>query len=149
MLPPVPRLDDYGISSKHGFLPEEPPLEALGHPYYKRWEQVVSNLQALLLSRRLRQTIETLPIITASRLREPAEWRRAYVLLSFMTHAYIWGGDRPVEVRLLGFRGTKTVLWLTCIAESPTIDLYTIHTSVQLPRTSYSRDLRWRMPLEL
>ncbi|KAK4693934.1 indoleamine 2,3-dioxygenase, partial [Lecanoromycetidae sp. Uapishka_2] len=97
MLPPIPFPEDYGVSNYHGFLPEEPPLELLPDPYYKRWEQVVSNLQALLLSRRLRSTIESLPIVTASRLRTEAEWRRAYVLLSFMTHAYIWGGDSPAE----------------------------------------------------
>ena len=98
MLPPIPFPDDYGVSQSYGFLPDELPLEALPDPYYKRWEYVVSNLQALLLSKRLRHTIDTLPIVTASRLRTPAEWRRAYVLLSFMTHAYIWGGDRPEEV---------------------------------------------------
>lgn len=100
MLPPVPFPEDYGVSEYNGFLPEESPLEMLSDPYYKRWEQVVSNLQALLLSRRLRYTIESLPIVTASRLRSEAEWRRAYVLLSFMTHAYIWGGDTPAEVCL-------------------------------------------------
>ena len=98
MLPPIPYPDDYGVSQYYGFLPNELPLEILPDPYYKRWEYVVSNLQALLLSKRLRHTIESLPIVTASRLRTPAEWRRAYVLLSFMTHAYIWGGDRPEEV---------------------------------------------------
>ena len=98
MLPPIPYPDDYGVSQYYGFLPNELPLEILPDPYYKRWEYVVSNLQALLLSKRLRHTIDNLPIVTASRLRTPAEWRRAYVLLSFMTHAYIWGGDRPEEV---------------------------------------------------
>ena len=98
MLPPVPSIDDYGIS-EYGFLPNTYPLEILPDPYYRRWEAIVSNLQALLLSKRLRNVINDLDIITASRLRAPAEWRRAYVLLSFMTHAYIWGGDKPAEVR--------------------------------------------------
>ena len=97
MLPPLPSLDSYGISA-YGFLPIILPLEILPDPYYRRWEAVVSNLQALLLSRRLRHVINDLDIITASRLRSPAEYRRAYVLLSFMTHAYIWGGDTPEEV---------------------------------------------------
>lgn len=98
MLPPIPSLDSYGISA-YGFLPIILPLEILPDPYYRRWEAIVANLQALLLSRRLRHVINDLDIITASRLRYPAEWRRAYVLLSFMTHAYIWGGDSPEEVR--------------------------------------------------
>lgn len=98
MLPPVPSLDEYGISA-YGFLPIILPLEILPDPYYRRWEAIVANLQALLLSRRLRHVVDDLDIITASRLRSLPEWRRAYVLLSFMTHAYIWGGDTPEEVR--------------------------------------------------
>lgn len=98
MLPPIPYLEDYGLSEQHGFLPDELPLEKLSDPYYKEWETIVANLQALLLSRRLKARINSLPIVTASRLRTGPEWRRAYLLLSFMTHAYIWGGDKPEEV---------------------------------------------------
>ncbi|KAG8526659.1 uncharacterized protein KY384_008088 [Bacidia gigantensis] len=98
MLPPLPSLDAYDISPHNGFLPEEPPLEVLPDPYYTKWEAVVKHLQALVLSKRLREVVQDLPVITTSRLRRPAEWRRAYSLLSLMTHAYIWGGDRPEEV---------------------------------------------------
>jgi indoleamine 2,3-dioxygenase len=98
MLPPLPNLADYGISEQYGFLPPEPPLQILPNPYYSHWEAIVGNLQALLLSRRLRTVIQKLPILETSRLRSPAEWRRAYVLLAFMTHGYIWGGDVPAEV---------------------------------------------------
>lgn len=79
-------------------MSDEAPLEVLPDPYYKEWETVVANLQALLLSKRLKRRVDTLPIVTASRLRTTPEWRRAYLLLSFMTHAYIWGGDKPEEV---------------------------------------------------
>ncbi|KAL9632874.1 MAG: hypothetical protein Q9164_005036 [Protoblastenia rupestris] len=97
MLPPIPRLEDYDVSVFNGFLPDEPPLEVLPDPYYEKWEAIVKHLQALLLCKRLREVVQDLPVITTSRLRRPAEWRRAYVLLSFMAHAYIWGGDRPEE----------------------------------------------------
>ena len=100
MIPPVPVLEDYGISPGYGFLPMELPLEALPDPYYAKWEAIAKNLQALVLSRRLRGVIKGLPVLSTSRLQHPAEWRRAYVLLAFMTHAYIWGGDRPEEVRI-------------------------------------------------
>lgn len=99
MLPPLPVLGDYGLSPEHGFLPVELPLEVLPDPYYSRWEVIIANLQALLLSKRLRALIQNLPILSTSRLSHPAEWRRAYMVLSFMTHAYIWGGDEPEEVR--------------------------------------------------
>ncbi len=100
MLPPIPVLADYGISAEHGFLPLELPLEVLPDPYYSKWEAIIANLQSLLLSKRLRGLIQALPILSTSRLDQPAQWRRAYVLLSFMTHAYIWGGDEPEEVCL-------------------------------------------------
>lgn len=98
MLPPLPKLEDYDISPHNGFLPDEPPLQYLPDPYYGKWEAIVGNLQALLLSKRIRSIIQELPIVTTCRLRSEPEWRRAYHLLSFMTHAYVWGGDQPEEV---------------------------------------------------
>lgn len=94
----IPRLEDYDISPIHGFLPEEPPLELLPNPYYDRWESIVRNLQGLLLSRRLRGVVDRLPILSTHRLRSEPEWRRAYSILAFITHAFIWGGDAPAEV---------------------------------------------------
>ena len=73
-------------------------MELLPDPYYHQWEAIVGNLQALLLSKRLRGVIEKLPILSTTRLKHVLEWRRAYVLLAFVTHAYIWGGDKPEEV---------------------------------------------------
>ncbi len=106
MIPPIPLLSDYGISPEHGFLPIELPLDILPDPYYSKWEIIIENFQALLLSRRLREVIERMPVLSTSRLRHPAEWRRAYILLSFMTHGYIWGGKSPEEVGLsLPFSG--------------------------------------------
>jgi len=99
MIPAIPSLEDYGISPEYGFLPDELPLELLPDPYYNRWEAVVANLQALILSRRLREVVNRLPILSTSNLLHPAEWRRAYMLLAFMTHGYIWGGNKPEEVR--------------------------------------------------
>lgn len=101
MLPPVPTLSDYGISPERGFLPSELPLEILPDPYYTKWEAIVSNLQGLLLSRRLRQTVDRLPTLSTAYLRTESEWRRAYVILVFILHGYVWGGNRPAEVYTL------------------------------------------------
>ena len=98
MLSPIPALSEYGISPKHGFLPPETPLDVLPIAYYASWEVIVSNLQALLLSRRLRQAIDRLPILSTSYLQADSEWRRAYVVLVFMLHGYVWGDDKPAEV---------------------------------------------------
>ncbi|PMD66168.1 indoleamine 2,3-dioxygenase alpha type [Hyaloscypha bicolor E] len=97
MLPPVPVLSDYGISPEYGFLPAELPLERLPDPYYNKWEAIVANLQGLVLSKRLRGVIERLPILSTAGLEHDSEWRRAYSLLCFMAHGYIWAGDIPSE----------------------------------------------------
>ncbi|KAG0652561.1 Indoleamine 2 [Hyphodiscus hymeniophilus] len=97
MIPPIPKLGDYGISPEYGFLPAELPLERLPDPYYNKWEAVVANLQGLILSKRLRGVIERLPVLSTAGLEHDSEWRRAYSLLCFMAHGYIWGGDSPSE----------------------------------------------------
>ena len=98
MLPPLPVLGDYGISPEYGFLPAELPLERLPDPYYNKWEAIVANLQGLILSKRLRGVIDRLPILSTAGLEHDSEWRRAYSLLCFMAHGYIWAGDIPSEV---------------------------------------------------
>jgi len=97
MIPPIPILSEYGISPEYGFLPAELPLERLPDPYYNKWEAVVANLQGLILSKRLRGVIERLPVLSTAGLEHDSEWRRAYSLLCFMAHGYIWGGDSPEE----------------------------------------------------
>lgn len=98
MLPSIPRLEDYEVSRVHGFLPDELPLERLPQLYYRCWEDVAASLQSLILSRRLRSVIERMPVLSSDSLTTQSEWRRAYVVLAFLTHAYIWGGDTPEEV---------------------------------------------------
>ncbi|KAK4133924.1 Indoleamine 2,3-dioxygenase [Trichocladium antarcticum] len=97
MLPPVPVLADYGLSPTHGFLPDVLPLTRLPDPYYNKWEAVVANLQGLILSKRLRGVVDRLPVLSTIGLEHDAEWRRAYMLLCFMAHGYIWGGDSPSD----------------------------------------------------
>lgn len=99
MLPAIPDLRDwrYGVSPKYGFLPDVLPLTRLPDPYYNKWEAVVANLQALILSRRLRSVVDRLPVLSTFGLEDEAEWRRAYMLLCFIAHAYIWGDDQPEE----------------------------------------------------
>lgn len=97
MLPPIPDLADYGLSQTRGFLPDRLPLTRLPDPYYNKWEAIVANLQALILSRRLRGVVDRLPVLSTIGLEDDAEWRRAYSLLGFMAHGYVWGGDEPAD----------------------------------------------------
>ncbi|KAF2126855.1 indoleamine 2,3-dioxygenase-like protein [Dothidotthia symphoricarpi CBS 119687] len=98
MLPPLPRLADYDVSPENGFLPAEIPLDVLPDAYYQPWETVVRNFQSLILTKRLRRIVEALPVLSTDFLLTEAEWRRAYSVLGFIVHAYVWGGDRPADI---------------------------------------------------
>lgn len=97
MRSPIPNLAHYGISPNHGFLPDALPLARLPDPYYNKWEAVAANLQNLILTKRLRGIIDRLPVLTTDGLEHESEWRRAYSMLTFFAHGYIWGGDKPCD----------------------------------------------------
>ncbi|KAK3070004.1 hypothetical protein LTR53_011197 [Teratosphaeriaceae sp. CCFEE 6253] len=94
---PIPNPEDFDVSPSNGFLSAEPPLQALSDPYYEPWEHVVKNLQGLILSGRLHGVVDKLPILSTDRLDGLPQWRRAYSVLAFIAHAYIWGGKKPAE----------------------------------------------------
>jgi hypothetical protein len=150
MIPPIPRLADYGVSAETGFLPIELPLQCLPHPVYERWERIINNFQSLLLSKRLRPIIDRLPVIPTSHLETEPEWRRAYSILSFMAHGYIWGGEKPAEVgpRACPFVSASQAL-LTALSETPTTDHLSSSTSRRTSVRSSSGHLQRLMLVEL
>lgn len=85
--------------SRYGFLPDELPVQRLGDPYYDGWEFIMDNLSDLLQTRSLRDAVDDLGVASTSRLSSVGEWRRAYLILSFFTHSYIWEAGGPAEVR--------------------------------------------------
>ncbi|KAK3681048.1 Indoleamine 2,3-dioxygenase [Podospora appendiculata] len=93
----LPKLSAFGITS-NGFLPEEAPIDRLQSPHYEPWETLIRHLPEFLEAGTLRAKVNNLPILPASHLTADAEWRRAYVILCMLTHAYIWGGDTPYEI---------------------------------------------------
>ncbi|KAF7535713.1 hypothetical protein G7054_g5114 [Neopestalotiopsis clavispora] len=84
--------------SKNGFLPSSAPLQRLTDPYYALWELLAEKLPELLERKLLRYIVDSSQVLSTDRLQSEEEWRRAYVVLVFLAHAYIWGGDRPSEV---------------------------------------------------
>ncbi|KAH3673379.1 hypothetical protein WICPIJ_009840, partial [Wickerhamomyces pijperi] len=93
---PLPDLKEYDVSEKTGFLPEEMPLESLG-PYYEPWERIARVLPALVLTKRVRSVVDALPVLSVSHLQSEAEYRRAYSILGFLAHSYIWGVAEPTN----------------------------------------------------
>lgn len=86
----LPQLSDYDVSPLTGFLPEKAPVSSLPD-YYSSWEYVVGILPSLLLSNRLRKVIEGLPLLEVDQLETTGQQRRAYAILGFLGHAYVWG----------------------------------------------------------
>ncbi|GAB1321010.1 hypothetical protein MFIFM68171_11220 [Madurella fahalii] len=90
-------LQEYAVTS-NGFLPEVVPLDRLPDPYYSPWESLAESLSDYLEDRTLRSRVDQLPVLSAEHLASEAEWRRACVILGFLTHAYIWGGEKAAEI---------------------------------------------------
>lgn len=93
---PIPDPTNYDVSLETGFLPEEPPPKRLP-AYYEPWEEVADDLPALILTKQIRKRITALPNLDASRLSGKAEIRRAYSILGFLAHAYVWCRPTPVS----------------------------------------------------
>lgn len=92
------KLEEFAVSPSNAFLPDQLPLTQLPDPYYAPWEAVLSHLPTLLCSASLRNHIDQLDVLSTSRLSGEREWQRAYLILSFFTHGYIWEAGGPSEV---------------------------------------------------
>ncbi|KAI0883783.1 indoleamine 2,3-dioxygenase [Annulohypoxylon maeteangense] len=90
-------LSGYSIS-KNGFLPAREPLRRLPSSYYAPWETLLDDLPLLIKERRIRKAVDRMQGLSTNKLHTEEEWRRAYVVLSFLSHAYIWGGEKASEV---------------------------------------------------
>ncbi|KAI5922360.1 indoleamine 2,3-dioxygenase [Camillea tinctor] len=84
--------------TKNGFLPDREPLRRLPDLYYEPWEIILDHLPKLLKEGNVRKAVDSLDVLSIDRLSADEEWRRAYVILSFLTHGYIWGGRKPADV---------------------------------------------------
>ncbi|KAJ6780012.1 hypothetical protein PWT90_05528 [Aphanocladium album] len=84
--------------TRNAFLPDKSPVQVLSDPYYQPWEVVAQNLAGLIDEGTIHDAVRRIPILSVDKLVSEAEWRRAYTLLAFLTHAYVWGGDKPEEV---------------------------------------------------
>lgn len=96
---PLPSLEEYGFSESTGFLPKDLPVTRLSDAYYSKWESIANNLPSLILTRKIRQIVDRLPVLEVkpSLLSNVGELRRAYSVLCFITNAYVWGVDKPCD----------------------------------------------------
>ncbi|OMH81645.1 Indoleamine 2,3-dioxygenase [Zancudomyces culisetae] len=90
-------LDQYEVNLESGFIPAEEPLSRLPNPYYEPWEELASNISQYLLAKVLRDKVKSMPVLTIEKLATRREEHRAYVVLCFLSHAYIWGLNQKAE----------------------------------------------------
>ncbi|KAK7208611.1 Indoleamine 2,3-dioxygenase [Myxozyma melibiosi] len=96
---PIPSPEDYDISLSTGFVPSTLPLARIPDPYYSPWEAVASNVHFLIMARQIRPVVDSpaFPLLSVDRLRSTPERRRAYSILGFIAHAYIWAGPSACD----------------------------------------------------
>ncbi|KAI9017447.1 Indoleamine 2,3-dioxygenase [Gaertneriomyces semiglobifer] len=94
--PPIPELEDYDVHPIHGFLPVDPPPMRRLPDYFEPWEEIMDDLNSLLLAGSLRKRCNELPLLSTEVLRSKREWQRAYMILSFIGQAYVWGKNEGV-----------------------------------------------------
>ncbi|OMH86288.1 Indoleamine 2,3-dioxygenase [Zancudomyces culisetae] len=94
----MPRsLEEYDVNLVNGFTPEQTPLSRLPDEYYSPWEDLVSRLTDHLLAGRFRERVLQLPLLSIDRLTCRREYQRAYVVLTFLAHSYVWGLHQKAE----------------------------------------------------
>lgn len=82
----------------HGFLPNQDPITHLPKEL-KAWDDFAYQLPKYLTSHRFRDFVKALPEFNIGALKTGEEFERAMMILSFITHAYVWlGGAKPAEI---------------------------------------------------
>ena len=92
----IPSISDYRVSPELGFLPSAPPLRCLPSSY-RNWDSLASKISVLISSKTLRSRVKKLAVISTNHLENQEQLRRAFVVLGFLIHAYVWcdGSDHP------------------------------------------------------
>ncbi|KNC84288.1 hypothetical protein SARC_03489 [Sphaeroforma arctica JP610] len=95
----VPIPEDYDISKRRGFLPDQDPLQNLSS-YYASWDAAVKQLPSYLLAGCTRKQLDRIPLLSTDQLTTEAEFQRAYSVLCMLSHAYVWcdGETSPCKV---------------------------------------------------
>ena len=83
-------------STTRGFLPDYDPSTRLPAAF-DAWEDAAYALPKILVTDQVRTILESLPPFPLAEVRTDAELDRAMVILSFIGHAYVWGGEKAAD----------------------------------------------------
>ncbi|MBD1913867.1 MULTISPECIES: hypothetical protein [unclassified Leptolyngbya] len=96
VFPPL-KLEDYDIHQDCGFLPSQTPAYVSLPSAFQPIEQIATQLPKWMTTGKLRQAIANLPEVTPERELNDLQWRRAMLMYSYLTHAFVWGQPPPVS----------------------------------------------------
>jgi len=82
-------LNKYKISTNRGFLPSLDPVLSLPKEFGP-WEDIAARLPELIRDKSVREEVEKLPTFSVTELKLEEEWWRAFCLLAFVSHSYVW-----------------------------------------------------------
>ena len=94
----------YNIHEKFGFLPYPRPMECIeSEPFKSSWEKLVKEIPKYTSNEQQGQLIEMLhamPVLDANVIIKEGllSCQRAYVVLGFLAHFYVWG-EFPTKIR--------------------------------------------------
>lgn len=90
-------IEDYGLSRTLGFLSDTPPLTSFSDINFSSCDDLIKHFPYLLASKTLRNEVRKLPELDVQLLSTDAGKHRAYVVLAFLVHGYVWM-DLPHDV---------------------------------------------------
>lgn len=88
----------FDVNPDLGFLPTPDPLLKLP-AHYAVWDEIAHDLPKLLVAGKVRDSVDSMPLLDAHGLITDHELNRAMVILSFLGHAYVWG-EEPAAIRI-------------------------------------------------
>ncbi|QRV94704.1 indoleamine 2,3-dioxygenase [Ceratobasidium sp. AG-Ba] len=95
-------LPNYSVSPATGFAPPKsnPPAVKFSSPALKPWLEVSQKISELLRQSNatFRSSVDHLPLLSMPDDAPVEEWRLAYVLLSTLAAAYVWGSTTEAQV---------------------------------------------------
>jgi len=96
----ISNLKKFDVDPNTGFLPCQDPIHRLSCARYHIWEDLADDLPKLLGARlgQARGPLRELPVLSTDMLTTNAELRRAHLLLCFLAHAFVWGGEKPMDI---------------------------------------------------
>ena len=90
-------LSHFDVRSGRGFLPANDPPRFLPAAF-EAWEHAASELPKLMMTDRVRSILEELPLLGVDQLTTIPDRERAMMVLSFLSHGYVWGEANAAQI---------------------------------------------------